>query len=71
MTAILGPVFASRLIAASQGGERELVHYQATFMPMLGGVALAILLTLLLRETGPAGKSRRVTAPPTESLALR
>jgi MFS family permease len=71
MTAILGPIFASRLIAASQGGERELGHYQASFMPMLIGVALAILLTLLLRETGPAAKSKRAVAAPTENLALR
>jgi sugar phosphate permease len=71
MTAILGPLFASRLIAASRGGEREFGHYQASFMPMLIGVALAILLTLLLRETGPAAKSKRAVAAPTENLALR
>ena len=71
LTAILGPVFASRLIAASQGGERELGHYQATFMPMIAGVALAILLTFLLRETGPGRKSKRLAAAPAENLALR
>lgn len=53
ITAVLGPLFASKLIAASEGGERELGHYQAAFTPLLYGVALAILLTLLLRETGP------------------
>jgi MFS family permease len=52
MTAVLGPVFASRLIAASQGGERELGHYQQSFVPLLFGVVLAIMLTFLLRETG-------------------
>ena len=36
----------------SGGGERDLGDYQATFMPMLFGVALAIVLTLFLRETG-------------------
>jgi hypothetical protein len=51
-TAVLGPVFAARLTAASEGGERELGHYQSTFLPLLAGIALAILLTLLLRETG-------------------
>ena len=71
MTAILGPVFASRLIAASQGGERELGHYQATFTPMLAGVAVAILLTFLLRETGPAAKSRQSVRAPSENFALR
>jgi len=39
-----------------------LPHYQATFGPMLLGVALAMLLTLLLRETGPAAR-RQVPVP--------
>jgi hypothetical protein len=29
-------------------------HYQAGFEPLLYGVALAIVLTLVLKETGPA-----------------
>ena len=58
ITALLGPVFAGRLIAASQGGELELGHYQTTFTPLLYGVALAILLTILLRETGPKARAR-------------
>ena len=37
---------------ASGGGARELGHYQAAFQPLLYGVALAIVLTLFLRETG-------------------
>jgi MFS family permease len=67
MTALLGPIFASRLIAASHGGERELGHYQSTFTPLLFGVALAILLTLILRETGP--KVRRPSTAPAPELA--
>lgn len=66
-TAALGPVFASRLMQASGGSEREVAHYQASFTPLLYGVALAILLTLLLRETGP--KASRRSAPPTTELA--
>jgi hypothetical protein len=31
-----------------------LEHYQTAFGPMLYGVALAIVLTLVLKETGPA-----------------
>ena len=31
-----------------------LEHYQTAFEPLLYGVALAIVLTLLLKETGPA-----------------
>ncbi|MBO9518514.1 MAG: MFS transporter [Porphyrobacter sp.] len=61
ISALLGPVFAGLLIRTSGGGTRELEHYQATFQPLLWGVALAILLTLLLRETGPA--ARRPAAP--------
>ena len=62
MTAVLGPIFARSLMAASEGGERGIAHYQATFTPLLYGVALAILLTLILRETGP--KARRPAPPP-------
>jgi MFS family permease len=67
VTALLGPMFASRLVAASQGGEREIAHYQATFAPLLYGVALAIVLTLILRETGPKARSR--TLPQSATLA--
>jgi len=60
LTALFGPLFAARLVRISEGAaERELADYQATFMPMLIGVALAIGLTLLLRETGP--KARRTS----------
>ena len=55
-SALLGPVFAGLLIraAGTEGGTPGLAHYQAAFSPMLAGVALAIVLTLLLKETGPA-----------------
>ena len=53
-SALLGPVFSALLTRVSQGGERELIHYQAAFQPLIYGVALAILLTLFLRETGRA-----------------
>ena len=59
LTAMFGPLFASRLMKISQGAEtRELADYQATFMPMIFGVGLAVLLTLLLRETGPKARGR-------------
>jgi len=62
-SALLGPVFAGLLFRAAEGAEKPgLGHYQAAFSPMLGGVALAILLTFLLRETGPAA-SRPVAVP--------
>ncbi|MFL6733159.1 MAG: MFS transporter [Sphingomicrobium sp.] len=65
VTALLGPVFASRLLSAAVGGERELEHYQITFQPLLYGVALAVLLTWILRETGPAARAASPTAEPT------
>jgi MFS family permease len=66
-TAVLGPIFAGRLMTASQGGEREIAHYQATFTPLLYGVGIAILLTLILRETGP--KARTKAQAPVPELA--
>lgn len=54
-SALLGPVFAARLFQPGQeGAALPLSSWQATFSPMLYGVGLAILLTLLLKETGPA-----------------
>jgi MFS family permease len=54
-SALLGPVFAWSLAAVSGGASRmTFEHYQTAFEPLLYGVALAIVLTLLLKETGPA-----------------
>jgi len=56
-SALLGPVFARLLLRASGGASPMAeVHYQSAFQPMLYGVALAIALTLLLKETGPAAR---------------
>ena len=64
LSALLGPLFAARLMRISGGAERGLDDYQATFQPMLYGIVLAILLTLLLRETGPAGRARKPAPDP-------
>jgi MFS family permease len=54
-SALLGPVFGWILVAVSGGAATmALQHYQTAFEPLLYGVALAIVLTLLLKETGPA-----------------
>jgi MFS family permease len=58
-SALLGPVFGARLMGISGGVTlMTLEHYQAAFQPLLYGVALAIVLTLLLRETGPGVRAR-------------
>lgn len=59
LSALLGPVFGMLLTRASEGAERELVHYQTAFTPLLMVVVLAIILTLFLRETGPAADRSR------------
>jgi MFS family permease len=59
LSALLGPVFSASLTRVSAGATaRTLEHYQTVFMPLLVGVALALALALLLRETGAAGPAR-------------
>ena len=54
-SALLGPVFGWLLQHVSSGAQqRELAHYQMTFLPLLFGVGAAIVLSFLLKETGPA-----------------
>ena len=56
-SALLGPVFAVMLLSAAGDAPRpEHAHYQSAFSPMLYGVALALVLGLLLKETGPAAR---------------
>jgi MFS family permease len=62
-SALLGPVFASLLTNVSGGApQMSLGHYQTAFQPMLYGVALALVLTLLLRETGSAATAAPLPA---------
>jgi MFS family permease len=54
-SALLGPVFGWILLRVSGGAEHmELSHFQTAFAPLLFGVAIAIILAFLLKETGPA-----------------
>jgi MFS family permease len=58
-SALLTPVFGSLLMTArGASGELTLLHYQTAFVPLLHGVAAAILLTFLLKETGPAVRAK-------------
>lgn len=61
LSALLGPVFGRILLRVSGGATQlELQHFQTTFRPLLYGVAIAVLLTLLLKETGlAAGEAAR------------
>jgi MFS family permease len=57
-SALLGPVFAWILQHVSGGaGRMEKEHYQAAFAPLLLGVAVAIILSFFLRETGPSARA--------------
>jgi MFS family permease len=56
-SALLGPVFGSRLVLAPGDADTTaLASYQAGFAPLLIGIAIALILTCFLRETGPAGR---------------
>ena len=61
-SALLGPVFGWLLLRAAAGAPLAHEHYQAAFRPMLLGIVLAIVLTLLLKETGPAAARHRLVA---------
>jgi len=54
ITAVMGEIFVRIMKAASHGNTTGLEHYQLTFQPLLYGVALAIALTFVLKETGLA-----------------
>jgi MFS family permease len=61
-SALLGPVFGWVLLSVSGGAATmTLEHYQTAFEPLLYGVAIAMVLTLFLKETGPAVRQRERT----------
>jgi len=63
-SALLGPVFGGIMQRVAGGaGQAGLEHYQATFQPLLYGVGFAIVLTFILKETGPAAKRTREVVP--------
>jgi len=60
-SALVGPVFGG-IMKSLDGAQSPLESYQTTFQPLLYGVALAIVLTLVLKETGRAVRIPLVTA---------
>ena len=61
-SALLGPVFGWVLLSVSGGGATmTLEHYQTAFEPLLYGVAIAMVLTFFLKETGPAVRRQERT----------
>jgi len=63
-SALVGPLFARIMQAVSGGGGTPLEHYQQTFGSLLYGVALAVILGFVLKETGP---SRHAGVPQKEA----
>jgi MFS family permease len=54
-SALLGPVFGARLARSPEETDvAALAHYQSGFQPLLYGIALALILSFFLKETGPA-----------------
>jgi len=54
-SALLGPVFGGLLQKVSGGAAPMTAeHYQTAFQPLLYGVGMAVLLSLVLKETGTA-----------------
>jgi MFS family permease len=63
-SALLGPVFGWLFMRASGGGSQVTVaDYQTTFSPLLIGVVIAIILALILKETGPAVRGHFAVPP--------
>ena len=55
-SAVVGPIFGAMYQSNAETAESALAHYQTTFQSLLVGVVVAILLVLVLKETGPAGR---------------
>jgi MFS family permease len=67
-SALLAPAFASALHSVSgDASQLSRGHFQSAFQPLLWGVALAIVLTVVLKETGPGARARLPIGAPAKS----
>lgn len=57
VTALIGPIFADLLGKGFASTQNHIAHFRASGVFWMGGIALAILLSLFLRETGHARKT--------------
>ena len=62
LSAVAGPVFAWAMQVITGAGQPAREHYQTTFRPLLYAVAVAMVLTLFLRETGTANPQSKQLA---------
>lgn len=54
VTALIGPIFADLLGKGFAGTENHITHFRQSGLFWMGGIALAIILSVFLRETGHA-----------------
>jgi MFS family permease len=57
VTALIGPIFADLLGKGFASTQNHVAHFRASGIFWMGGIILAILLSLFLRETGHARKT--------------
>jgi MFS family permease len=57
VTALIGPIFADLLGKSFATTQDHVAHFRSSGIFWMTGIALAILLSMFLRETGHAGKS--------------
>jgi MFS family permease len=55
-SALLTPVYGKLLAHVANGGEMDLPVFRAAGSWLLGGIALAMVLAMFMRETGPRGR---------------
>ncbi len=59
-SAFMGQVFGWILVSVSHGSAQLVIQdYRITFVPLLLGIALAIVMTFFLQETGPSSTKTR------------